>query len=635
MLISGTEGDDVLIGTTGDDVLQGLGGNDVLNGGAGTDTLEGGDGNDTYVFGPGYGTDTIVEHGGTDAVRLVGLSPDEVTLARLGKGLVVTINGTGEQLILSNFTASHVESFVFDDGTTISDSAISGILNNTPPTATEDFATVMANATAALTGNVLANDVDVPGTQLTVKNAGDYQGTYGTLSLAADGSFSYLLGSGMPELQALGANQTVTESFSYGSLASGAFSYVVSDNVALNPLEATGYLTVTIQGVNDAPVVSQPLADHGATAGQAFSFAVPTGSFTDADAGDSLAYSARLADGSALPAWLAFNPGTGTFSGTAPGAAGGSTLQIEVAASDLANEQASDVFAFSVASAPPPAHDGRHIVGTRRKDHLDGTAGDDFIEGRNGNDTLHGKGGVDVLQGGRGNDKLEDRDGNTLFDGGRGNDRMNGGRDADFFAGGRGNDRLYLGGGSDVVAFNKGDGVDRLFGERQDGVLSLGGGIRYEDLRLRKQGNDLVLRTGGGDQVVLEDWYRGKQSIVTLQVVAEAMSCFSQTSHDSLRDDKVELFDFRRLVAAYDDARAAHHHMRSWNMMNELLAVHLTGSDSGALGGDLAYRYGMTGTLAGVGLSTARDTVAAPGFGTELQAVHSAAAVGSDPVKLG
>ena len=630
MLISGTEGDDVLSGTTGDDVLQGLGGNDVLNGGAGTDTLEGGDDDDTYVFGPGYGNDTIIEHGGTDTVRLVGLSADDVTLARLGKGLVVTINGTGEQLFLSNFTASHIESFVFDDGTTISDGDLSGILSNTPPTAVDDFASVLEDATAPVIGNVLQNDLDESGTGLTVKNAGDYQGAYGTLSLAADGSYSYTLNSSLPEIQALGAGQTLTESFAYGAF------YVVSDNVPLNPLEATGYITVTVQGVNDAPVVATPLANHGATAGQAFSFALPADSFTDADTGDNLAYSATLADGSALPAWLAFNPGTGTFSGTAPGAAGGTTLEIEVTASDLAGEQASDVFAFAVASLPPPpSHDGRHIVGTRRKDHLDGTSGDDFIEGRNGNDTLHGKGGVDVLQGGRGNDRLEDRDGNTLFDGGRGNDRLTGGRDADFFAGGRGNDRLQLGGGADVVAFNKGDGVDRLFGERQDGVLSLGGGIRYEDLRLRKQGNDLVLRTGGGDQVVLEDWYRGQQSIVTLQVVAEAMRGFNQGSCDPLRDDKVETFDFRKLVAAYDDARAAHHHMRSWNMMNELLAAHLGGSDSAALGGDLAYRYGMTGTLAGVGLSTARDTVAAPGFGTELQTVHSAAAVGSDPVKLG
>ena len=92
---------------------------------------------------------------------------------------------------------------------------------------------------------------------------------------------------------------------------------------------------------------------------------------------------------------------------------------------------------------------------------------------------------------------------------------MTGGRDDDFFAGGRGNDRLTLGGGQDVVAFNKGDGVDRLFGSRQDGVLSLGGGIRYEDLRFSKQGADLVLKVGGGDRIVFEDWYRGKQSVVT------------------------------------------------------------------------------------------------------------------------
>ena len=70
-------------------------------------------------------------------------------------------------------------------------------------------------------------------------------------------------------------------------------------------------------------------------------------------------------------------------------------------------------------------------------------------------------------------------------------------------------------------------------------------------------------------------------------------------------------------------------------MMNELLAAHLTGSDSAALGGDLAYRYGMTGTLAGMGWAAARDTVAAPGFGTELQTVHAPATVSSEPVKLG
>ena len=139
------------------------------------------------MFGLGYGNDTIIEHGGTDTVRPVGLSADDVTLARLGKGLVVTINGTGEQLFLSNFTASHIESFVFDDGTTISDGDLSGILSNTPPTAVDDFASVLEDATAPVTGNVLQNDLDESGTGLTVKNAGDYHGSYGTLVLVPTG----------------------------------------------------------------------------------------------------------------------------------------------------------------------------------------------------------------------------------------------------------------------------------------------------------------------------------------------------------------------------------------------------------------------------------------------------------------
>jgi hypothetical protein len=75
--------------------------------------------------------------------------------------------------------------------------------------------------------------------------------------------------------------------------------------------------------------------------------------------------------------------------------------------------------------------------------------------------------------------------------------------------------------------------------------------------------------------------------------------------------------------------------MKSWKLMNELLDAHLAGSDDLALGGDLAHRYGMTGTLAGMGWSAARDTVAAPGFGSDLQALQPAAALGANAVKLG
>jgi VCBS repeat-containing protein len=547
----------------------------------------------------------------------------------------VFVTGTDDRLELDGWFVPEyrVESIVFQNETVLDAVAIEAALANNAPTANDDSASASEDDAAPMTGNVLDNDSDSDlGAALAVTNPGTYHGVYGTLDLAADGSYSYTPDPGQAAaIQALGVGDSLAESFAYG----------VSDGVALNPLAASAQLTVSIEGANDAPVVANAMADQSAQAGEAFAFALPAGAFADVDNNDSLSLGATLADGSALPAWLAFNAATGTFTGTAPVSAGGTTLQVQVTASDLSGATAADAFALAVAGAPPveeppcEAPFGRHIVGTRRKDRLDGTSGDDLIEGRDGNDRLRGKGGVDILQGGKGNDELKDRDGNTLFDGGRGNDRMTGGRDDDFFAGGRGNDRLQLGGGNDVVAFNKGDGVDRLFGERQDGVLSLGGGIRYEDLRFSKQGSDLVLRTGGSDRIVLEDWYRGKQSIVTLQVVAEAMRGFSQDSCDPLRNDKVETFDFRQLVQAYDDARACQRNLQNWKLMNELLDAHLGGSDRAAFGGDVAYRYGMTGTLAGMGWGAARDTVASQDSGTEMQALHPAADVNAGPVKLG
>ena len=263
------------------------------------------------------------------------------------------------------------------------------------------------------------------------------------------------------------------------------------------------------------------------------------------------------------------------------------------------------------------------IEGNRGRNKLSGGAGDDLLQGLGGRDDLRGGAGIDVLQGGSGRDKLVDREGSTVFDGGGDNDSMTGGRAADFFAGGRGDDVLHLGGGHDVIAFHKGDGTDHVEGERQDAVLVLGG-IRYQDLLFRKDGSDLVLQTGGHDRLVFDDWYRGKQSVAKLEVIGAPSA-----------DHDIEVFDFRALVSAFDEARAAKRNMKSWALMNELLDAHLASSDDLALGGDLAYQYGMNGTLAGMGWSGARDTVAAPRFGAEMQALQPAAALAADAIKLG
>ncbi|MEA2879899.1 MAG: hypothetical protein QOF14_5095, partial [Hyphomicrobiales bacterium] len=114
-------GNDTIVAFDGNETLDGFGGNDFLSGRFGTDT---------YVFGRGYGQDTIEENGDTSAVVdkvtfKTGLAPADVQVSRSGNNAVLTIAGTGDQLIvkdqfLSALTAGNadlVEQFVFADGT--------------------------------------------------------------------------------------------------------------------------------------------------------------------------------------------------------------------------------------------------------------------------------------------------------------------------------------------------------------------------------------------------------------------------------------------------------------------------------------------------------------------------------------
>ena len=52
-------------------------------------------------------------------------------------------------------------------------------------------------------GNVLTNDLDPDGDPLSVANAGVYVGNFGTLTLNADGSYSYELDNSNPAVNGL------------------------------------------------------------------------------------------------------------------------------------------------------------------------------------------------------------------------------------------------------------------------------------------------------------------------------------------------------------------------------------------------------------------------------------------------
>ncbi len=210
-------------------------------------------------------------------------------------------------------------------------------------TASATEASGVANATAGANpvGNVLANDASSNTKTVTAIAGGTLgaarAGTYGSLTLNADGTYSYTVNNNNAAVQALRTNaDTLTETFTY----------TMADNTAATSIST---LTVTIHGANDAPSVATALTTQQVTVDTPLLFVMPVGTFADVDAGDTLTYTATLAGGAPLPAWLTFNGATRTFSGTSSAVV---NLGIVVTATDLPAASVSNTFALNVVAAP-------------------------------------------------------------------------------------------------------------------------------------------------------------------------------------------------------------------------------------------------------------------------------------------
>ncbi|HEX4443804.1 MAG TPA: Ig-like domain-containing protein [Galbitalea sp.] len=95
-----------------------------------------------------------------------------------------------------------------------------------------------------ITGDVLTNDTDSGGFTLTVTNAGPaITMTYGTLNLAADGTYSYDLDDANATVSALPSGDTLTD----------VFTYDITDG---HGGTASTTLTITILGSNHPPVAN-------------------------------------------------------------------------------------------------------------------------------------------------------------------------------------------------------------------------------------------------------------------------------------------------------------------------------------------------------------------------------------------
>jgi hypothetical protein len=101
------------------------------------------------------------------------------------------------------------------------------------------------------------------------------------------------------------------------------------------------------------------------------------------------------------------------------------------------------------------------------------------------------------------------------------------------------------------------------------------------------------------------------------------------------RDEETALLaPLSGLVGAFDAARVANTGLTSWALTNALSSFQLSGSDTAAMGGDLAYRYGKNGTLAGVGVTPALATLSDANLGTSAQALTPLSGLQTGTVRL-
>jgi Ca2+-binding RTX toxin-like protein len=295
-----------------------------------------------------------------------------------------------------------------------------------------------------------------------------------------------------------------------------AFYSVARDNVGnLEAIPSLADTQTTVAALNHSPVVSIP--DQLTKAYTPLTLDVSTYA-SDVDTGDTLTFTATLADGKPLPNWLSFDPDTGNLKGL-PTVNEVGTLNMQVIATDLAGASASDSFVLTIALPTNPT--AKTINGTNKSDRLEGTAnnddiygfdkndhlfgngGDDNLYGGNGNDQLNGSTGNDLLLGDSGNDQLRGDDGRDILIGSSGNDVLRGGTGDNLLDGGAGNDELFGDLDKDQFVLRAGDGTDTISGfENGQDSFWLAGSLTFAQLNITQSNSNTLIAIASSGEVL-------------------------------------------------------------------------------------------------------------------------------------
>ncbi|MEO8344905.1 MAG: calcium-binding protein [Betaproteobacteria bacterium] len=620
---TGNAGNNILTGNAGANTLTGNAGDDQLNGGAGVDTLKGGTGNDTYVV--DSTSDVIVENSGegTDSVQASATYTLAANVENLTLTGVTAINATGNTL--SNTLAGNSGNNTLNGGTG-ADAMLGGAGNDTYVVDNVgDMVTENAGAGTDLVQSSVSYVLMANIENMALTGTGAINATGNTLGNTLTGnSGNNVLDGGAGNDTLVGgtgndtyvvdvATDVVTEAASAGTdLVQSSVTYTLGANV--ENLTLTGTAAINGTGNTVANVLTGNSGDNVLTGG--------AGNDTMVGGAGNDTYVVDVA----------------TDVVTEGAGAGTDTVQSAVSLTLAAN-----VEFLTLTGAAALDGTGNAIAnwlrGNTANNVLAGMDGNDTLWGDNGNDALNGNNGNDLVQGGAGNDILTDTFGNNLLDGGAGADTLAGGAGREMLLGGSGNDTLTTGGGADVIGFNKGDGADTVNASiGTDDTLTLGGGVAYSDLKLKKTGLDLILDANNGDQITFKNWYQAgvnNKSVLNLQVVADAMAAFNATGSDPLFNKKLVNFNFTGIVGAFDAALVANPALTSWNLTNALSGNYLSGSDTAALGGDFAYDFGHRNALTNIGATPAQSVLASVSFGTAAQVLQAGSNLYAGAVRLG
>jgi len=663
-----------------DNVLTGNSAANTLDGGAGADTLIGGAGNDTYIV--DNSLDVVIEalNEGTDTVQ----SSITYTLAANVDNLTLTgetaINGTGNTD--SNTLIGNSIGNILDGGAG-ADTLIGGmgndvyIVDNSLDVVTEASYegvsdTVRSSIGYTLVANVenltLTGTLAIDGTGNSLDNVMTGNGAGSTLAGGA-GNDTYIVGTG--DIVAESHNKgidTVQSGISFtlgrnvenltltGTLAingtGNSLDNVLTGNGAGSTLDGGAGDDTYVIGMGDIVVEGRRKGTDTVQSGISYTLGanLENLTFTGTDALDGT--------GNALNNTLTGNVADNVLDGSAGadtmiGGLGNDTYiadnigdvvteisslstEIDTVLSSVTYTLGSNLENLTLTDTAVINGTGNTLnnmlSGNSGNNILSGGVGNDLLNGGFGNDILNGDAGNDILQGGADNDTLSDTAGANLLDGGSGIDTLTGSTSNEMFVGGIGNDTITTGNGADIIAFNRGDGMDVVNGGvGTDNTLNLGGGIQYSGLALSKSGNDLILELGNADQITLSGWYdtaANHKSVLNLQVITDAMAGFDRTSSDLLLNKSIQNFDFTAIVNAFDQASGGTGNFMHWSAANSLLAVHLSASDSEALGGDLAYRYGKNGNFSGFSQTATQDVLNDASFGINPQVLHALSGTG-------